>query len=269
MTVAPRVFDSAADLGAEAARQVATGIEEASARGRRFLLGCPGGRSARSTYVALGALVAEQALDLGSVVIVMMDDYLVPGPDGRLVHEDPNALHSCIRFARDEIVTVLNAGASPGRGISAAHLWFPDPAEPSRYDEQIEAAGGVDLFLLASGAGDGHVAFNGPGTDRRTRTRVVPLPDSTRTDNLATFPSFGGQLDRVPRDGVTVGIATIRDLSQRVIMLLHGADKGKAAARLTAAEHYEEDWPATVFTECTSAQLFLDSAAARAAGLPS
>jgi glucosamine-6-phosphate deaminase len=106
------------------------------------------------------------------------------------------------------------------------------------------------------------VAFNPPGTDADARTRVVSLPDSTRRDNLATFPSFGGALEAVPRFGVTVGVATIRELSAEVVMVAHGEDKTLAARRLTAAAGYQSDWPATVWAECRNPHLYLDRAAA-------
>ena len=106
------------------------------------------------------------------------------------------------------------------------------------------------------------MAFNPPGTEPAARTRVVELPDSTRRDNLATFPTFGGELDAVPRFGVTVGVATIRECSAEVVMVVHGADKARAAQRLSAATAYEPDWPATVWVECRHPQLYLDRAAA-------
>ena len=126
------------------------------------------------------------------------------------------------------------------------------------YEHHLRAEGGIELFLLASGAGAGHVAFNPPGAARDRRTRIVEVPDSTRRDNRVTFPSFDGALDRVPRHGVTVGIATIRELSNEVIMLLQGRDKQEAARRLLAADSYDPTWPATVVAECRQAHLYLD-----------
>jgi glucosamine-6-phosphate deaminase len=161
-----------------------------------------------------------------------------------------------------EILDRLNAGRPDHLQVPLDRLWLPDPSDPEAYEEQIRAAGGVDVFLLASGAGDGHVAFNPPGTDADARTRVVSLPDSTRRDNLATFPSFGGALEAVPRFGVTVGVATIRELSAEVVMVAHGEDKILAARRLTAAAGYQSDWPATVWAECRNPHLYLDRAAA-------
>ena len=268
MRVEPDVFADEQALGHRAAELVADGLERARSAGRTYVLGCPGGRSPLSTYQALASLVAHRGLDLSHLLVVMMDDYLVPGRGGVLQHEDPAAAHSCIRFGREQIVDPLSRAAGPGRGVRAEHLWVPDPQDPARYDTEIAAAGGVDLFLLASGAGDGHVAFNAPGTPADSLTRVVDLPESTRQDNLATFPSFGGRLTAVPRHGVTVGVATLIRQSASVVMIAAGPDKGTAAAHLSAAHGYDPAWPATVFAACARPRLFLDRAAVAAAPAP-
>jgi glucosamine-6-phosphate deaminase len=123
-------------------------------------------------------------------------------------------------------------------------------------------AGGVDLFVLATGATDGHIGFNPPGSPAHSRTRVVKLAEPTRRDNLHTFPTFGHRLDRVPKYGVTVGIGTIRDLSKRAVMVAHGAHKADAVERVAAADGYEPQWPATVLVECAQPGLFVDRVAA-------
>lgn len=164
MTVEPDLFADADALGAAAARTVADGLVSARQAGREYLLGCPGGRSAASTYRALAGLVRAEGVPVDHLVVVMMDDYLVPGPDGSLVHEDDEALHSCVRFGREDVVRPLDEAAGPGRGVRPEHLWVPDPADPAAYDDRLRDAGGIDLFLLASGASDGHVAFNAAGS---------------------------------------------------------------------------------------------------------
>lgn len=263
--VPPRVFAQPDALGDAVARLIVDRLSSMSA-GRPFLLGCPGGRSLRTTYRQLARRVAQGRLDLSELVVVMMDEYVELTPDGRPVAVDPDRPYSCRRFGAVEIAGRLNqaletAGAPADHAVRAENLWLPDPADAGDYDDRLAAAGGIDLFLLASGATDGHVAFNPPGADRDSRTRVVPLPDSTRRDNLATFPSFGGDLATVPTHGVTVGIATIRERSAEVIMVVHGADKQSAARRLATAAEYRPDWPATVLTECRSPRLYVDRAA--------
>jgi glucosamine-6-phosphate deaminase len=263
--VAPTVFRDPEALGRVLAAEIADEIAGAAHDGRRYVLGCPGGRSAHSTYCSLADEVAARGLDLGHVVIAMMDEYV---DRDRLTDNyrriDAELLHSCVRFGRHEIVQRLDGAAGPGRGIGAGNFLVPDPADPAAYDEQIAELGGIDLFLLASGSGDGHIAFNPTGTPPDAGTHVVALTEQTRRDNLATFPSFRG-LAEVPHYGVTVGIGTIRDHSKRVVMVAHGTDKAKAVSRLTGADHYEPDWPATVFTDCVQPRLYVDRAALKAA----
>jgi glucosamine-6-phosphate deaminase len=122
------------------------------------------------------------------------------------------------------------------------------------------------LFILASEAAEGHVVFNPPGTPRGARTRVVRLAKPIRRDNLGTFPAFGGDLDRVPRYGVTVGVGTIRERSRRVVMVAHGEGKARTVRRIARAERYAPDWPATILAECARPQMFVDEAATRDLG---
>jgi glucosamine-6-phosphate deaminase len=262
MRVQPTVFDGPEAVGRALAALIADQLEEAGG-GWSFLLGCPSGRSPFSTYVALGHEVAARDLDLTGLVIVMMDEYVERDDGtGEMRRIDSAAPHSCLRFGQAEIVDRLNAAARPGRGISPDRYWVPDPAAPEDYDRLVADHGGIDLFILASGAGDGHVAFNPPGSGRDTGTRVVRLAEQTRRDNLSTFPSFGRDVDRVPRYGVTVGVGTIREHSKQVVMVAHGKLKARTVRRVAEADGYRPDWPATILADCSCPRLFVDEAAA-------
>jgi glucosamine-6-phosphate deaminase len=190
------------------------------------LLGCPGGRSLRTTYRALPPLP--------QTTIVMMDEY-VPVPPA-------SAHYSCRGFAEREL--------PPAREI-----WLPDPDAPAAYDERIAAAGGIDVFLLASGASDGHVAMLGPGAPRDGRTAVVPLAETTRRDNLRTFPEFGS-LDEVPSKGVSVGLQTIAD-ARALRMVIHGDDKRAAIERLLSYEGFDPAWPASIVHDHDDAEILI------------
>jgi len=263
MRVQPTVFDGPEVLGHALATLIAERLAEAAEAGRPFLLGCPSGRSPQSTYTALAREVTARDADLSGLVIVMMDEYVERDQHTGAMHRiDPSAPHSCVRFGQVEIVDQLNAAAGPGRGISPDRYWVPDPAAPQEYDAMIADHGGIDLFIVASGAGDGHVAFNPPGSGRDTGTRVVRLAEQTRQDNLNTFPSFGREIERVPHYGVTVGVATIREQSKQVVMVAHGEAKARAVRRVAEADSYRPEWPATVLTECARPLLFVDEAAA-------
>jgi glucosamine-6-phosphate deaminase len=263
MRVQPTVFDGPEVLGHAVATLIADRLAETADAGRPFLLGCPSGRSPQSTYVALAREVATRNVDLTGLVIVMMDEYVERDDHtGAMRLVDPTAPHSCVRFGQAEIVDRLNAAAGPGRGITPDRYRVPDPAAPADYDAMIADHGGIDLFILASGAGDGHIAFNPPGSGRDTGTRVVRLAEQTRQDNLGTFPSFGREVEKVPHYGVTVGIATIREQSKQVVMVAHGEAKARAVRRVAEADSYRPEWPATVLAECARPLLFVDEAAA-------
>jgi glucosamine-6-phosphate deaminase len=228
-----RVFDDADELGATLAAEV---LARYDASDGPYLLGCPGGRSLRATYRALAA----HGRQLGRLVVVMMDEYVGAPPDAHF---------SCSRFARKEIAEPLGAG----------EVWLPEVDDPGAYDTRIEAAGGIDVFLLASGASDGHVAFAPPGSPRYGRTSVIRLATSTRRDNLATFPDFE-TLDDVPLQGVSVGLGTIAG-ARRLRLVLHGAGKRAAAARLLALDGFDPLWPASVVHDHPDAQIWLDKEA--------
>jgi glucosamine-6-phosphate deaminase len=229
------VFDDPEALGDALAGVVVEAYERSEGS---FLLGCPGGRSLLTTYRAL----ARREHDFTRLVVVMMDEYLGAAAD---------AHYSCRGFAQREL-------AGPLR-LRNDQVWLPDEQDPESYDERIAAAGGVDLFLLASGASDGHVAFVPPDSPRDRVTAVLTLAESTRRDNLVTFPAFGS-LDEVPTHGVSVGLGTIA-AARAVRLVLHGAKKRFAAARLLELVSFDPAWPASIVHEHDDAEIWLDRAA--------
>jgi glucosamine-6-phosphate deaminase len=220
------------DAGALVAARI---IDRCSATTGDVVLGLPTGRTPMTTYAALTGARPPR------LVAVMMDEFV---PVEREAH------YSCHRFVDEHVRPI------------AERVLIPDPDDPAGYEEQIAALGGIDLFVLATGASDGHVAFNGPGTDAASRTRVVDLAESTRRDNLATFPAFT-TIDEVPRRGVTVGLATIAEAREAVLVVL-GADKAPALARILAADDFDRSWPATIIHRCARPSIVADAAALRA-----
>jgi glucosamine-6-phosphate deaminase len=257
--LAVELFESDTELGERAAQIILEAHRAAATEHRGLVLGCPAGRSPRSTYAALGALAAHQRVDLSQAHLVLMDEFVVR--DGERWRWCPaDAHYSCRGFAAREILPALNAGLPVARQLSAAALHVPDPQDPAAFERTIEQLGGIDVFLLASGGSDGHVAFNGPGTSLDSTTRVVELAETTRRDNLGTFPQFR-ELEDVPRWGVTIGLGTIRRQSRAVVLLLAGAGKCAAARRVLGAQAFDPAWAATLVHACRHATVLTDRAA--------
>lgn len=99
-------------------------------------------------------------------------------------------------------------------------------AECVAYENDIKAAGGIDLFLAGIGE-DGHVAFNEPGSSLASRTRVKTLAYDTI---LANSGFFDGDVDKVPRMALTVGVQTVLEAREVVVIIL-GQRKSLALQR--------------------------------------
>lgn len=256
------VAPTAEQAGASAAQALAREIDAALQRGRRPLIGWPVGRTPEPVVRALIDSARSGLLDLSDVTIVLMDDYLHQEPGGALQLIDGELAHSCRGTAFRSLVDPVNGALPPAQRLDSGSVWSPDPQDPADYDVRIAAAGGIDAFLVALGASDGHIALNPPMSRADSRTRVVEIAASTRADNVQTFPSFSS-IDDVPTHGVTVGLATITD-ARHVVVLAHGAEKAGVVARLRAATSFDPAWPMTAIVGHRCVSVFCDRASAGA-----
>merc|ERR1712203_2304 len=88
-------------------------------------------------------------------------------------------------------------------------------AECAEYERKIAAAGGIELFVGGIGP-DGHIAFNEPGSSLVSRTRVKTLAQDTIITN-ARF--FGGDINAVPKQALTVGVGTVMEAKEVMILI--------------------------------------------------
>ena len=96
-------------------------------------------------------------------------------------------------------------------------------AECERYERMIEEAGGIDLFIGGIGP-DGHIAFNEPGSSLVSRTREKTLTSDTI---LANSRFFDNDVNKVPKYALTVGVGTVMD-AREVMILCNGHHKARA-----------------------------------------
>ncbi|KAI9320086.1 hypothetical protein BX666DRAFT_1919137 [Dichotomocladium elegans] len=98
--------------------------------------------------------------------------------------------------------------------------------ECKRFEAEIARVGGIELFLGGIGP-DGHIAFNEPGSSLTSRTRVKTLAYETI---LANARFFDGDIAKVPKLALTVGVATVMD-AREVCIIITGAHKSIALAK--------------------------------------
>ena len=204
-------YDAVSEWAANfVARRILAG--KAQAAGRPFVLGLPTGSSPLGLYERLVGLHDRGALSFRNVVTFNMDEYV------GLPEDHPQSYHSFMKERLFSRVDILPGNTNLLDGNA------PDlDAECARYEAAIAAAGGIDLFVGGVGE-DGHIAFNEPGSSLASRTRVKTL---TRDTRMVNSRFFGGDPDAVPPTALTVGVGTIMD-AREVLILVSGANKSRA-----------------------------------------
>ena len=100
-------------------------------------------------------------------------------------------------------------------------------AECARYEAAIAEAGGIDLQILGLGT-NGHIGFNEPGPELMARTHRVTLRPETRRSNAALF---GGDPEAVPREALSMGMATILQ-ARRIVLIATGDSKAGCVRKM-------------------------------------
>ena len=177
-----------------------------------FVIGLPTGGSPIKTYERLIQFVKEGKLSFEHVISFNMDEYV------NLPEDHPESYHSFMKTHLFDHVDMQQCNINILNGNA------PDLKEEcASYEERILAVGGIELFLGGIGP-DGHIAFNEPGSSLTSRTRVKTLAYDTIVDS-AQF--FGGDLAKVPRMALTVGVGTIMD-AREVLVIITGINKAMA-----------------------------------------
>jgi len=179
-----------------------------------LILGLATGDTPVGTYKGLVKLHKEEGLDFSKLTVFNLDEYIGLAP----LHEN-----SYNRFMWENLFSHVN--------ITPENVYVPqgntdDPEEFCRwYEEQIRDAGGIDLQILGIG-GDGHIAFNEPGSSFASRTRIKALDKQTIEDNSRFFE----KIEDVPRFAITMGIGTILE-ARSIILIANGKKKANVCAQ--------------------------------------
>ncbi|KAL3487010.1 hypothetical protein BJX62DRAFT_241408 [Aspergillus germanicus] len=179
---------------------------------RPFVLGLPTGSSPLPIYQALIAAYKQGRISFKYVVTFNMDEYV------GLPRDHPESYHSFMytNFFSHVNIDPKNVNILDGNASNLAE-------ECLRYEEKIKTLGGIELFLGGVGS-DGHIAFNEPGSSLASRTRIKTLTYETIVAN-ARF--FDNNLDAVPHMALTVGVQTIME-AKEVIIIATGTSKAPA-----------------------------------------
>ncbi len=179
---------------------------------RPFILGLPTGGTPLEAYKHLIAMHKAGQVSFKNVVTFNMDEYV------GLPQEHPESYHTFMYKNFFDHVDI------PSENINLLNGNAPDIDEECRqYEAKIKSYGKINLFMGGVG-NDGHIAFNEPASSLASRTRIKTLTHETR---IANSRFFDNDVSQVPKYALTVGVGTLLD-AEEVMILVTGHAKAQA-----------------------------------------
>ncbi len=239
------IKDTYEDCSLWAAKYIANKIKEFNPTpDKPFVIGLPTGSTPLGIYKNLIKMYNDKEISFKNVVTFNMDEY---------VGLDANHPQSYHYFMHENFFKHIDI---PAQNIHILDGTAKDvEAECQKYEETIKQFGGIQLFLGGTG-NDGHIAFNEPGSSLTSRTRQKTLTEDTRKVNSRFFD---GDINQVPKTALTVGIGTITD-AKEVLIMMTGLAKAPALQH-AIEEPVSQMWPVTVLQLHQKAIIIADEAA--------
>lgn len=238
------IFKDSATASRAAAQLIARVIRKQSGA---HALGFATGGTPQATYAELVRLHRERLISFKNTTAFNLDEYV------GLAKDSPQ---SYAAYMREHLFNHVD--------INASRCHIPDgkatdlESECAAYEAKILAAGGIELQLLGLGH-DGHIGFNEPSSSLSSRTRLKTLSALTRTANA---PHFGGASNQVPAHVLTMGLGTIMEARQ-CVLLAFGAAKAEAVLQMVEGP-LSASVPASILQMHTRCTVIVDEAAAKA-----
>lgn len=214
---------------------------------RPFVLGLPTGSSPEGVYGRLIDAYKRGEVSFKNVVTFNMDEYvgLAPTNEQSYHYFMYNKFFNHVDIPRENI-NILNGLA---KDVDAECL---------RYEAKIKQMGRIHLFMGGLGP-EGHLAFNEAGSTRDSVTRKVSLVDSTIRANSRFFNNDPSQ---VPKHALSVGISTILDNSDEVVIIVLGETKKFALEKTIYGQKNDERFPSSYLQDHDNVLVVCDNGAA-------
>ncbi len=235
-------------LNTTVARYIFDRIKSNLHQNRPFTLGLATGSTPLGIYRELVPLLGASGLDLSGFYTFNLDEYI------GLTQHHPNSYHAEMMTNFWLPLQKLNPT------FKLEHTHIPDTStqnpdeECKTYEHAIQKNGGIDLQILGIGT-NGHIAFNEPGSRGDSRTRVVSINEETRKVNADKF--FAGDISKVPTHAISMGIGTILE-AREIVLIALGESKREIMTRLLNLVEPTENIPASFLLQHKNTKIYTD-----------
>ena len=198
----------------EISKEASVLLKKRIAKKENFVLGLATGSSPLGLYKELARMNKEEGLSFKNVKTFNLDEYYGLDP------EHPQSYRYFMNTNLFDHIDIdkTNTHVPEGNSVNTEEFC-------RQYEENIKNAGGIDLQVLGIG-GDGHIAFNEPGSSLGSRTRIVTLDEHTISDNSRFFE----KIEDVPKFAISMGVGTILE-SKEIIFIANGKGKAEVVAK--------------------------------------
>jgi glucosamine-6-phosphate deaminase len=239
-----RVFQTADAAAGALASDIARALRQRPA----LVLGLPTGQTPIPLYRELIRRHATGRADFAAATTFNLDEFLGVAP------ADPRSYRS---FMRQHLFAGVNLSPRRIHFLNGAvHGAERVARECARYERAIARAGGIDLQILGLGT-NGHIGFNEPARALVGPTHCTRLTPATRRANA---PLFDGRVGAVPREALSMGMATILH-ARRIVLLATGSSKAGCVERMIRGL-VTPRLPASFLQLHPNAEVWVDRAAA-------
>ncbi len=241
-----KIFNSLHEGSFFIAQEISKLIRAKEVKKEKCVLGLATGSSPKIVYAELARMHREEGLSFKNVIAFNLDQYYP-------IQDD--AIQSYRQFMKRNLFDKIDI--DPANCHIPSGEWKKENIKQKcrEYELLIESQGGIDLQILGIG-NNGHIGFNEPGSSLFSKTRLVPLENSTRIANAYEFAS----ISNVPRLAITMGIDTILR-SKRIMLMAWGQMKAPVIQKAVEG-HSSEQVPASLLQQHGDCTFITDEQAA-------
>ena len=234
------IYETEKEGAQSVAKEIAALIRTRAEQNKPCVLALPGGSSPLKVYAELVQMHKKEGLSFQNVYIFNISDF----------YPVDSKHHSNARLINEYLLSKVD--------LPEHHFFTPANIERTdvlnfcqRYEAKMEELGGLD-FVLATIGQVGNLAYNEPGSQTSSITRLMLLDSQSRSD----LKQFYISSEEVPVSAVTLGISTILS-AKRVVLIAWGETKSNIIKEVIEGKA-NDNVPASFLQLHKNAQAVLD-----------
>jgi glucosamine-6-phosphate deaminase len=241
------IYDDEIQGSVQVAAEIADIIRKKQKQNSPCVLGLSGGSSPLCIYEELVRLHQEEGLSFKHVIVFNVTEFYPLNSQNQ---------HANIRIIQENLLQKVDFIPEN------FHSLIPDPAEKNihafchAYDESIVEKGGLDYVLVSVGL-VGNLAYNEPGSNIGSKTRLMLLDDQSRAD----LKQFYHSVSEIPAYAFTIGLSTLMEARQ--LTLSAWGEHKSAIIKKVVEDKADDNVPASLLQLHKNAKVVMDVNAAQ------